>query len=282
MTVLPHQAPPPFLRLGPGVAQTPLVIAIPHAGRYYPEAIERDRAVTRTILEDLEDRYADRLATKVIEGAAVAIVATHARAWIDLNRGHDDAVAPEAANASPRARAGLGLVPSRIGGRALWRRFPDPAEVQSRIAALHRPYHGAVTEALEAARARHGIALLVDCHSMPSLGRPGKAGPCVVIGDRHGATAASEVVEAAVATCRRAGLSVARNAPYAGAFSIQHHGRPADTIHAIQVEIDRSLYLAEGLREPSARLGAIADLFAELCWDAVDALTGLAQARAAE
>ncbi|QJU57570.1 N-formylglutamate amidohydrolase [Sphingomonas sp. AP4-R1] len=282
MTATSHPAPPPFVRLGPPVPQTPLVIAVPHAGRHYPAQIEADRAVAHRILEDLEDRYADRLVIPAVEAGAVAIVATHARGWIDLNRGEEDAYGPDAAAASPRARAGLGLVPSRIAGRPLWRRFPDEAEMRARIEALHTVYHQAVAEALAAAKAEHGMALLVDCHSMPPLGRPGRAAPRIVIGDRHGITAGAAVAEAAEAVCRRHGLPVARNAPYAGAFTIQHHGRPAEDIHAVQVEMDRTLYLRDGLREPSGAMEGMAAFFAELCWEAVDSLAGLPQARAAE
>jgi N-formylglutamate amidohydrolase len=282
MMVHPNPAPPPFVRFGPSVAKTPLVIAVPHAGRHYPAAVDDDRAVARRVLEDLEDRYADRLTTAAVAAGGVAIVATHGRAWIDLNRGEEDARAPDDAGASLRARAGLGLVPSRIAGRELWRRFPGAEDIRARIASLHTPYHRAVTEALVAAKARHGVALLVDCHSMPSLGNAGRGVARIVIGDRHGASAGASVTEAAEAACRRHGLPVARNAPYAGAFTLHHHGRPAENVHAVQVEIDRALYLQEGLREPSARMEAMAAFFAELCWDAVDSLPGLAQTQAAE
>ncbi|MDO6413750.1 N-formylglutamate amidohydrolase [Sphingomonas sp. BIUV-7] len=282
MTLSQPPAPPPFLRLGPASAQTPLVIAVPHAGRHYPSAIGEARAVGWRTLEDLEDRYADRLVSPAVEAGAVAIVATHGRAWIDLNRGEADAGHPDAAAASPRARAGLGLVPSRIAGRPLWRRFPDEAEIGARIAALHTPYHRAIADALAAARQRHGFALLVDCHSMPSLGRPGRMAARIVIGDRHGASAGLNVSEAAVGAGLRHGLPTTRNAPYAGAFTIEHHGRPSEGVHAIQVEIDRSLYLKTGLREPSDRLAGIAAIFTELCWDAVDSLAGITQAKAAE
>jgi N-formylglutamate amidohydrolase len=234
------------------------------------------------VLEDLEDRYADRLAAAAVQAGAVAIVATHGRAWIDLNRGDEDAQAPGDLGASQRARAGLGLVPSRIAGRDLWRRFPTAEDIRARIAALHTPYHDAIAEALTAAKAQHGVALLVDCHSMPPLGKAVRSVARIVIGDRHGASAGAGVAEAAEAVCRRHGLPVSRNAPYAGAFTLQHHGRPAENIHAMQVEVDRSLYLQEGLREPSARMEPMAAFFAELCWDAVDSLPGLAQARAAE
>lgn len=282
MTGSSPPTPPPFVRLGPDSPQTPLVIAVPHAGRYYPPAIEAERAVAWRQLEDLEDRYADRLIGAAVETGAIAIVATHARGWIDLNRGEEDAHDPDAAEASARARAGLGMVPSRIAGRSLWRRFPDVAEMRCRMDHLHAPYHQAVSAALEAAKGEHGMALLVDCHSMPPLGRPGRAAPRIVIGDRYGATASAIVAEAVEATCRRHGLPVARNAPYAGAFTIQHHARPAEHVHAIQIEMDRSLYLRDGLREPSERMEAMTAFFAELCWDAVESLAGLSLARAAE
>jgi N-formylglutamate amidohydrolase len=272
MTASLHLAPPPFVRLGPATARTPLVIAVPHAGRYYPASIERDRAVSRRSLEDLEDRYADRLVGPIVAAGAVAIVGTYGRAWIDLNRGPDDAGGPDAADASPRARAGLGLVPSRIGGRALWRSFPDAAEIDARIEDLHAPYHRAIDDAIEAALARHNAALLIDCHSMPPLGRSGRPGARIVIGDRHGMSVGSAIVEAAMAACARNGMQASRNAPYAGAFTIQHHGRPQEGVHAIQVEMDRSLYLREGLREPSDRIGMTASFFADLCQEMVNAL----------
>lgn len=281
MTASSKAVPPPFLRLGLSVPPTPLVIAVPHGGRYYPGAIEQSRAVAQRTLEGLEDRYADRLIGPTVAEGAVAIVATHARAWIDLNRGREDAGKPDAVAASLRARSGLGLVPSRIGGQNLWRQFPDDADVDARTAAVHLPYHRAIAEALAAAKARHGTALLVDCHSMPPLGRLGRPSAKIVIGDLHGASALPAIVQAAAAACARHGLRADRNVPYAGAFTIQHHARPSEGIYAIQVEIDRSLYLRDGLREPSSHLDAIASIFAELCWDSLNAI-GMPQTKAAE
>lgn len=274
--------PPPFERWGSDGASSPLVIAVPHAGRHYPARIEADRAVARSVLEELEDRHADRLVTRAVEAGAVAIVATQARCWIDLNRGAEDAGEPDSVTASARAKAGLGLVPARIGGRPLWRHYPAVAEVEARIASIHAPYHRAIGDALEEARARHGAALLIDCHSMPPLGRSGRRGADIVIGDRHGATAASAIAAAAAGACREHDLNVAHNVPYAGAFTIQHHACPARNIHAIQVEVDRSLYLAPGLREPSSRMEAMAGMVADLCWSALSALGLPPQAMAAE
>jgi N-formylglutamate amidohydrolase len=281
MTV-PPASPSPVIRLGCPDVPTPLVVAVPHAGRYYPDELEEARAVARSVLEELEDRYADRLIQKAVEAGASAIIGTYARAWIDLNRGEGDVGDPDDMAASPRVRAGLGLIPSRLAGRPLWRGSPARVDIDERIRSAHAPYHQAVAEALRMARDRHGVALLVDCHSMPPLSRSGRPAAQIVIGDRHGASAGPGIAEAAATAARRHGLQAARNVPYAGAFTLDHHARPAENIHGIQVEMDRSLYLRPGLREPSDRIGPAAALFAEICWSALGALTDSAQAAAAE
>ena len=185
--------PPPFLRVGPVDAATPLVLAVPHAGRHYPAALDTLRAVSRHVLEELEDRYADRLVAEAVRGGAVAIVATFARAWIDLNRGAEDGIG---AGGSARARAGLGLIPDRLGGRPLWRQEPDAADGAVRLDRVHAPYHAAIAAALDAARARHSFAVLIDCHSMPPL-RRGDTAPQIVLGDRHGTSAGPRIAAAA-------------------------------------------------------------------------------------
>ena len=261
------EAPPPFSLHGPSDARTPLVIAVPHAGRHYPDAIKAARAVPLHVLEDLEDRAADLLIADAVAGGAVAVVASFARAWIDLNRGEADG-----ANDPPsaRARAGLGLIPQRLGGRQLWRSEPTAAEAAERLATVHAPYHAAIVAALEAAMARHGFAVLLDCHSMPPLGRVGGAAARVVLGDRHGTSAAVAVTRAAVEAARGRGVPVALNAPYAGAYTLERHGRPNAGRHALQIEIDRSLYLDPAGRQPSAGLAAMRRLVAAVGWAAVD------------
>lgn len=258
-----ESAPPPFVRLGGGAA-SPLVVAVPHAGRYYPPAIEQERAVAHATLEQIEDRYADRLVEPLVAGGASVIVATHARAWIDLNRDEGD-------EDSARARGGLGIVPSRLSGQALWRVVPSRSIIASRVAAIHRPYHRAIDEALAAARERHGFALLVDCHSMPPLQRGPRSGARIVIGDRHGSSAGAGIAAAAVRAAERLGVTTARNTPYAGAYTLAHHGRPHVGVHALQIEVDRSLYLGAGLREPSRDLAQTAALVAEIAWAALAA-----------
>jgi N-formylglutamate amidohydrolase len=264
-----------FDRLGPAFAATPLVIAVPHAGRFYPDALLDRSAVPRAVLEDLEDRHADLLIARAVAQGAVAIVARGARAWIDLNRAEEDldpALRDPPGSGpplSPRARSGLGLLPNRIGRRDLWRTLPSAADAAERIHTVHRPYHAAIARALDDALAHHGHAVLIDCHSMPAL--PGLRPARVVIGDRHGRSAAYGLAARLTAAARAEGLSAAINAPYAGAHSIEQHGRPAEGVHALQIEIDRTLYLMRDMRSVSAGLEPMRALIAILGRIAVEA-----------
>ena len=266
---------PWFERLGPATAETPLVCAVPHGGRIYPPALFSAAMVPHAILEQLEDRYADLLIAKAVQHGAVAIVARVARAWIDLNRGEED-LDPELRDPphsgppqTGRARSGLGLLPRRVGRRDLWRTPPTPESAAARIATIHRPYHAAVADALDAARRRFGYAVLIDCHSMPTLNglRPAR----IVIGDAHGKSAGKGVAAEVAREARAHGFSAAINAPYAGAHSLARHGRPADAIHALQIEVDRALYLERDMRAPSDGLRKTQSLFWELAQTAVAA-----------
>lgn len=223
------------------------------------------RAVPQRVLEELEDRHADLLIGPAVAAGAVAIVAPVARAWIDLNR------APEGDKEGRHARAGLGLVPSRLGEQGLWDAEPSPDDVAIRVTTVHDPYHDAIAAALAAAWRSHGYAVLIDCHSMPPIRRGAGAGANLVIGDRHGRSADRAMIGAIAAEARSQGRVVSCNAPYSGAYTLDRHGRPAAAIHAVQIEIDRSLYLDRALRAPGAGIGAIAQLFADLCRAALSA-----------
>lgn len=273
---------PGFERLGPTEPTIPLVCAVPHAGRFYPADLRDSNAVPWHSIEDLEDRHADRLIDGLLAMDAVAIVARTARAWIDLNRGEEDLepalrLVPGAGpSPSARSRSGLGLIPRRIGRRELWRTLPAADDVAERIASLHGPYHQAVAHALGEAHARFGFALLIDCHSMPPLMRADP--PRIVIGDRHGTTASAAIRDALIVTGRRAGLVVACNAPYAGAYGIARHGRPADNIHAVQIEIDRTLYLESDRRTVSDGLPVVQALLCRMAQAVLDIAQPLAVA----
>jgi N-formylglutamate amidohydrolase len=270
---------PPFRRLGPSEPACPVVLSVPHAGRAYSEALLRAARLPRAKLETLEDPLVDRLVWRAVADGAVAIVADAPRAEIDLNRDEreidpalvDPRPRPGASLESPRTRGGLGLVPSRIAGSgSLWRQRLPAAELSRRVERIHRPYHAALAEALERARRRFGVAVLLDCHSMPPRGEAAGEPP-VVLGDRHGTSMAADLVEAAGRAVRAAGYRAARNAPYAGGHITDRHGRPGEGIHALQLEIDRSLYLEADLKAPGPGFDRVARLIAGVAAALADA-----------
>ena len=269
---LDQQENAPFVRMGPENPVVPLVLSVPHAGRDYSDALLRASRLSRTQLEALEDRYVDRLIWRALETGAVAIVAKRPRAEIDLNRDEceiDPAlVVPPPAHGlmqSARTRGGLGLVPTRISGAGpIWLHRLQEAELYRRISKIHRPYHAAIAKALESAQARFGVAILLDCHSMPSRGDSGLGQAEVVFGDLHGTTIAPELLDAALEAGRRTGFRTACNVPYAGGYIPARHGRPTEDFHALQVEIDRGLYLAPDMRAPGKGFERTAQLLADV------------------
>lgn len=263
--------PSAYARLGQVGARSPLVIAVPHAGRHYPAAMLAAARLPIEALETIEDRHADLLVTDAVQAGAVAIVARFARAYVDLNRDERELdvalLAGRQTNrlmVSAKVAGGLGVIPSRIAaGGAVWARPLGAAEIETRMATAHRPYHAAIETALDAAQATHGIAILIDCHSMPALPGPG-ASPQIVVGDRHGRAAESRFVAAAIDAAKREGVRVARNHPYAGGHTLDLHGQPRLGRHAIQIEIDRSLYLDAAQREPAEGLSRARRLIATI------------------
>lgn len=282
-------SPLPFRRLGPAAPGSPVVLSVPHAGRGYSNSLLAAARVSRARLESLEDRLVDRLVWRAVEDGAAALIADSPRAEIDLNRDErelDPAMVlprPPADSTieSPRTRGGLGLIPARIAGSgAIWRQRIAAAEVARRIERIHRPYHRAIETELKAARDRFGIAILLDCHSMPPRGVDG--GAPVVLGDRNGGSMAEALVAAAEGAARSAGFAVARNAPYAGGHITERHGRPERGIHALQLELDRSLYLAPDLRATGPGFDRVARLIAAIAAALAAAALGPPEAIAAE
>lgn len=228
----------------------PVLLSVPHAGRTYGAAHRAAMRPPAEKLVALEDRLVDEVARG--QSAAPALIAHAPRAWIDLNRNEKeiDPGLVEGAAASrvmltPKVRSGLGLVPRRLGGVGeLWRGKLDIGDVEARIAAVHRPYHAALAQALAAVRDQCGIAFLIDLHSMPPLPRqPSDLSVRVVIGNRYGRSAAPWLTARIADACARFGLGWRENSPYAGGHVVERHGAPAHGIHAVQLEIDRSLYL---------------------------------------
>ncbi|HEX8363757.1 MAG TPA: N-formylglutamate amidohydrolase [Allosphingosinicella sp.] len=283
----------PFYRIGPEQPASPVVLSVPHAGRDYSAALLKAARVSREVLETLEDRLVDRLVWRAVQDGAAAFVARAPRAEIDLNRDEreiDPALVapPPPASAllqSARTRGGLGLVPSRIAGSgAIWLHRLGRDELRRRVEAVHRPYHCALAAALAAARDRFGVAILLDCHSMPPrLPAGGVAPATLVFGDRHGTSTAPAFLEAALAAARRLGFAAGCNAPYAGGYIVARHGAPGEGIHALQLEIDRSAYLDAALKEPGPGFDRTALLIAAVAGAlAEEALRGTPEAIAAE
>ena len=261
---------PPFRRLGPERPATPVILSVPHAGRDYSDDLLRASRLPRPKLEVLEDRLVDRLVWRAVAAGAAAFIADVPRAEIDLNRDERELdpslVVPRPDRSelfeSARTRGGLGLVPDRIAGAGpIWRQRLSAEELARRVETIHRPYHRAIQDTLTAAKQRFGIAVLLDCHSMPPRGGGAAS---VVLGDRHGASSGPELTEAAERAVDEAGFIGARNMPYAGGHVTERHGRPAENVHALQIEIDRALYLGPDLRSPGAGFDAASRLIASV------------------
>ncbi len=247
-------------------AALPVLLSVPHSGREYPEWLITDALRGRAALEALEDPLVDRLAWRAIARGIGTVIARTPRAAIDCNRASDEidpvVIADAGGEASgARARGGLGIIPSRSAphGR-LWRRQVSRDELARRIAEAHDSFHSAVADQLDRMAAHHGRAVLIDCHSMP--GRRSQAN--IILGNRHGGSAAPWLAAEAARIARAGGWTVAFNDPYAGGHVVERHGRPRRGIHALQVEIDRCCYLASDMRSPGPGFDRTAQLIESL------------------
>lgn len=244
-----------------------VVFASPHSGRDYPRSFLRRTLLDEHSIRSSEDAFVDRLFDCAPDFGAPLLCAGAPRAFIDLNRSADEldpALIEGVAKAghNPRVASGLGVVPRVVAnGRTIYRGKLPLSEAHRRIATCWRPYHNQLQSLLYRAHHLFGEAILVDCHSMPhealdNLHRLGAGRPDIVIGDRFGASASHEVVERIEAAFASAGLKVVRNSPFAGAYVTQHYGRPSRNQHAIQIEIDRAIYMNEQLIRPNANFDA--------------------------
>ena len=228
-----------------------------------------------------EDAFVDQLFVAVPDYGAPLLTANAPRAYLDLNRGPDELdqalIEGVRRNAhDPRIASGLGVIPRVVAnGRQIYRGKLTLAEAHLRIAQYWRPYHDQLQTLLDESNNAYGEAILIDCHSMPhealeNVGPPGSARPDVVLGDRFGSAAAGSIVERVEAAFANAGLRVARNMPFAGAFITQHYGRPSRQQHAIQVEIDRAIYMNERTLEPSSDFAAFQALLSGVIAEIAD------------
>ena len=257
----------PYTLALPEVRTTSVVFASPHSGRDYPTSFLRRAVLNADEIRSSEDAFVDQLFETAPQHGAPLLTAHAPRAYLDLNRGPDelDSALIEGVRRTahnPRIASGLGVIPRVVAnGRHIYRGKITLVEAHQRIANYWRPYHDQLQTLLDESANTFGEAILIDCHSMPhealeNVGPPGSARPDIVLGDRFGATAASSIVERVEAAFASAGFRVARNMPFAGAFITQHYGRPARQQHAIQIEIDRALYMDERRLERRADFAA--------------------------
>lgn len=245
-----------------------VVFASPHSGRDYPWSLLRSTVLDDLAIRSSEDAFVDQLFDCAPQFGATFLKAGAPRAFVDLNRSSDelDPALIEGVRRrghNPRIASGLGVIPRVVAnGRAIYRGKISQLEAKTRLDAYWYPYHAKLQQLLDDAVQYHGQAVLIDCHSMPheavqGIARSGAKRPEVVLGDRFGAAAAGDVVDRIEAAFVEAGFVVSRNAPFAGAYVTQAYGRPTRGQHAVQVEIDRAIYMDESRVQRSAHFAEV-------------------------
>lgn len=259
---------PAFHLSMPVVQDSGVIFASPHSGSHYPQDLLARSILDEHSIRSSEDAFVDQLFAAAPHHGAALICAGVPRAYVDFNRSPDEldpaviaGVRPQGHN--PRVASGLGVIPRVVANsQPIYRGKLTMEEARRRISTYWQPYHNEVQRLLRATRERVGQAVLVDCHSMPHEAMDGVARSTgrradVVLGDRFGAAASSEVVDRIEAAFAAAGFVVSRNSPFAGAYVTQAYGRPSRNQHAVQIEIDRALYMDEVDIRPNADFEAV-------------------------
>ncbi len=250
---VPHEV------VAPERQSLPLVFASPHSGNHYPHDFVSASKLDRLTLRRSEDSFVDEIFKDAPNLGAPLLRALFPRAYVDPNREpfeldpamFEDSLPPYANTRSPRVAAGLGTIARVVAnGAEIYRGKLTFTEALRRIQTYYWPYHAALRDLVEATRSRFGYCLLIDCHSMPSVGGPMDRDPGAprvdfVLGDCHGTSCAAVVTETAATALRGLGYHVAFNTPYSGGFVTRHYGRPAESIHALQIEVNRVIYMDE-------------------------------------
>ncbi len=255
---------PPFFVRSPARQRVPFVFNSPHSGSFYPARFLAMARLDRHAIRRSEDCFVDELFAGAVAQGAPLLAANFPRAYLDVNREpfeldprmFAEPLPPHANTRSARVAGGLGTIPRLVGeGQEIYARKLPLAEAVGRIDVAYRPYHAELRRLVDRTRARFGAAVLVDCHSMPASVRVGETGlrPDFIIGDRFGASCSPALTDQAIGILASMGYTVAHNKPYAGGYITEHYGRPVLGVHALQIEINRGLYLDEA--NFSRRLG---------------------------
>jgi N-formylglutamate deformylase len=234
----------------------PFVFNSPHSGRIYPRSFTERSKLDETAIRRSEDHFVDELFFSSVGFGAPMLAANFPRAYVDVNREPYELdptmflgrLPPYANTASVRVAGGLGTVPRLVGENMdIYRSKLCVEEALERIEVIYKPYHAALRRLIARTHSRFGRAVLIDCHSMPGNIRISGSGvrPDFIIGDRYGTSASSELSRLALKLLEEQGFVAVRNKPYAGGFITEHYGRPARGLHALQIEVNRSLYIDE-------------------------------------
>lgn len=264
---------PAYELLLPATPSGPLVLTSPHSGRDYPDRLLAATRLDPMTLRRSEDSFVELILSGAPRLGCPLLHALFPRVWCDVNREAwelDQAMfqdrLPDWVNArSPRVAAGLGTIARVVAtGEPIYCRRLSFAEAEARIASCWKPFHQALAGLVEEARAACGFAVLLDCHSMPSVQGAdfkGAAMPDFVLGDAHGTACHPWLTERAERLLSAMGYSVRRNDPYAGGYITRHYGAPRQGVHALQLEMNRALYMDEQRFQP---LGTLARLSADI------------------
>lgn len=252
---------PPFVVDEPERQTVPFVFNAPHAGAVYPRSFLAASRLDPLTLRRSEDAFVDGLFADMVSLGAPLMRARFPRAYLDVNREPYeldprmfDGKLPGFANTrSMRVAGGLGTIPRIVAdGQEIYPSRLSSADAMGRIEGLYKPYHRMLRHLLDRTARGFGHAVLIDCHSMPSssLSREDAAKADIVLGDRYGTSCAGVLTDLVDATLRLRGYTVVRNKPYAGGFITEHYGQPALGRHALQIEINRALYMDERTLAP--------------------------------
>jgi N-formylglutamate amidohydrolase len=275
MTELNHELSPPFEIMEPAAWRAPIIFNSPHSGSVYPNEFLNASRIDLTTLRRSEDSFMDELIGGLSRRGFPVVLVNFPRSYVDVNREPYEldprmfsGRLPSFANTrSMRVAGGLGTIPRVVGdGQEIYRERLSVDDALARIEALYKPYHRALRRLINKAHQAFGTVVLVDCHSMPSIGvsRDEPRRPDVVIGDRYGTSCAPLLPDMVEQTMSALGYSVGRNKPYAGGFITEHYGNPASGLHTIQLELNRAIYMDERRRERGARFAQVVADFATL------------------
>ena len=252
-----------------------VVYSLPHSGRYYPDSFIHQARLQGSALRASEDAFVDEMVPFSPDDGISGLACHYARAFCDVNRNALELDArlirgdlPKAAlGLSARVKAGYGVIARCLSANQdIYRQPLDMAEVNRRLDLIYHPYHRTLQTLLREARAAGGRAVLVDWHSMPSSAviQAGAVRPDIVLGTLHGESCSEALVRAVRRALEGQGLRVGLNKPFAGGYIVEHYGRPGDGVEAIQIEINRALYMDEVALTPTAGLERLRGAFAEL------------------